>query len=346
MTSAVHSEFPAWSRALAPLTPAWAALLRKRRNLYRRGILRRTRLSRPVISVGNIVLGGTGKTPTVAAFAKALLDRGRRPCLLSRGYGRKSGGRVVVSRGEGALVGPELGGDEPVLLARRLPRLAVVVDSSRSSAGEFAERELRPDVFLLDDGFQHLRLARDRDVVLIAADDPFGGGALPPGGLLREPAEALADATDIVVLGDRAVEIPPELAGLAPNARITTARRRLLGPFTPSGETRPALAFGSMRLLAVSGIARPERFRTALRRAGLPVFATLSFPDHHRYSPDDVADISRVLDEERCDGVLTTGKDGVKLGPDTPFPWWWTDVSVEGDFSSILSIVDEWDVRA
>lgn len=343
-----HPRFPAWSRYLAPLSPAWGGVLRLRTSLYASGLLRSTRLSRPVISVGNLVLGGTGKTPCVAALAREAVRAGKRPCLLTRGYGRRGGGRVVVSRGEGALVGAAAGGDEPVLLAQRVPGLAVIVDADRAGAGRWAETELAPDLFLLDDGFQHLAVTRDRDLVLLDAADPLGGGGLPPVGLLREPADGLARATDVAVVvadgqsPDAALEVARRRA---PGARTQVVRRRLLGPFDPKGREVPPLALAGRRLLALAGVARPEGVFASLRRLGLPVAAELAFPDHHLYGPDDFERIGRILDENRLDGVVTTGKDGVKLTPEVGFPWWWIDVEIEGAWGGILSVLGEWEVQ-
>ena len=173
-------------RPYALLMEAWA-------RRYRTGRSPSRRLSRPVVSVGNLTLGGTGKTPFVEFLADGLVREGRRPAILSRGYGRSSGGVVVVSRGQGALVDADEGGDEPVALARRLPGVPVVVARRRADAAPAAER-LGADVFLLDDGYQHLALQRNVNLLLLDARDPFSGGRLMPFGRLREPLSALARA--------------------------------------------------------------------------------------------------------------------------------------------------------
>jgi tetraacyldisaccharide 4'-kinase len=256
---------------------------------------------------------------------------------------------VVVGRGKGAEVQARVGGDEPVLLAQRIRRMPVVVDANRASAGQWAERELSPDVFLLDDGFQHLALERDRNVVLLSPSDPLGGGALPPAGLLREPAEALARATHGVVLcspGEDPSRALDALHRFAPAAVATVAVRRTIGPFTPSGDPVDRAPLAPLRLLAVTGTAKPDGAFRAMRDLGLRIEETLPFSDHHRYGPDDFARIGRILDEKQLDGVVTTGKDAVKFGAEVGFPWWWIDVAVDGDWSGILDVLDEWEVRA
>jgi len=344
-----HPSFPPWSRYLTPLSTVYAALVSSRIALYRNHVLPQVRLSRPVISVGNIVLGGTGKTPTIASLARAIVSSGRFPCLLTRGHGRVDPSRALVSIGDGAQVSAGRGGDEPVLLAKLVPRLAIISDRRRASAGRWAEEHLRPDVFLLDDGFQHLPLVRDRDLVLLSSRDPLGGNALPPRGLLREPPSALARATDVAVLAAENEDAGESLdlaRRLAPSARHFVARRSTTGPFLPNGSPKPVEELSRLRLLAVSGVARNSGASEAMRRAGLPIVSTLEFPDHHRYTPDDFDHIGRVLDREKLDGVITTGKDGVKFTPDVGFPWWWIDVEIEADWAPILDVLTEWEVQA
>src|SRR5262245_39413720 len=176
-----------------PISP-WQILYGGAHGLRRRGYRDRARrLPRPVVSVGNLHWGGTGKTPLVAAIAAHLRDRGLAVCILSRGYASRGRGVRVVSTGSGPLLGPRTAGDEPVLLAGELPGVAVVVGPDRWQAGEHALRRLdpRPDLFLLDDGFSHLALARDLDLVAFPAADPFAGGRLFPSGRLREPLAAV-----------------------------------------------------------------------------------------------------------------------------------------------------------
>jgi tetraacyldisaccharide 4'-kinase len=304
-------------KAPSPPTSPWQLLYggahRLRRRWYRE---RARRLPRPVVSVGNLHWGGSGKTPLVAAVAAHLRDRGLAVCILSRGYASHGRGVRVVSAGEGPLLGPLLAGDEPVFLAGELPGVAVVVGADRRRAGLQALHRLSPapDLFMLDDGFSHLRLRRDLDLVAFPAADPFGGGRLLPSGRLREPLAAMARA-------DAAI-----LTGLQDFAAAGAALAEALRPY---GFTGPGFASvtragvprrigdGDLspgaRVLLVTAVARPDAFAEMARRLGLEVAGELRFPDHHRYPP---ASLARIVDAWRTSGaeaVLTTSKDRVKL---------------------------------
>ncbi len=264
----------------------------------------------PVVSVGNLHWGGTGKTPVVAAIAAALRDRTWRVVVLSRGYGRRGRGAVVVSRGGGAEVSVARAGDEPFLLAELLPGVGVVVAGDRRQGAEIAVRELGASVLLLDDGFSHLRLARDVDLVLLPAGDPFGGGLLPPGGRLREPLVALGRADAVAVVG--ATEVPVDVG--AELDRLGFQGRREAIPFETG---TAALVDGGGHppgpVLLVAGIARPESFLQAARAVVADVVGELCFPDHHAYPPASLARIEKRAAELGAAAVLTTAKDRVKL---------------------------------
>jgi tetraacyldisaccharide 4'-kinase len=186
---------------LAPLSAIYSVATRARRALYTRGVLRAQQINAPVISIGNITTGGTGKTPLVAWVARMVAQEGRRVCILTRGYGRADANRrVLVSDGERILADAREGGDEPFLLAEMLQGVAAVVsDADRVAAARYALENLESEVFILDDGFQHLRLARDLDLVTVDATNPWGGGNLLPRGRLREPLNGLARADCIIV---------------------------------------------------------------------------------------------------------------------------------------------------
>ena len=174
---------------LPPLSAIYGAITRTRLSLYKRGTFRTTALSRPVISIGNITTGGTGKTPLVEWVARRLSEHGKRVCVLTRGYGRTNpSDRVLVSDGNGVFSNPEVAGDEAFLLASNLNgSVPVISDANRITAGQDAIKHLGAECFVLDDGFQHLRVARDLDIVTIDATNPWGGGSLLPFGRLREP---------------------------------------------------------------------------------------------------------------------------------------------------------------
>jgi len=259
------------------------------------------RLPVPVLSVGNIAVGGTGKTPVVEALARAWLARGGAPGILSRGY-----------RG-----GAE-GNDEFRLLARRLPEVPHVADRDRRAGGDRL-LALHPeiDLVLLDDGFQHRRLARDLDLVLIDATRPFGGGRCLPAGFLREPWESLARAQAVLITRSEQVgeDLLRELEGFLrerfPRLWRGRARRVVEGLRDARGRTMPVAA--GLRVLALCGLGNPSAFFASLPPLGLDVVLTRRFPDHHRYQP---AELDRLRADARAAGaaaLVTTEKDGVKL---------------------------------
>lgn len=301
----------------SPWQHLYAAAHRWRRAWWRG---RAARLPRPVISVGNLHWGGGGKTPLTAAVAAHLRDDGRRVCILSRGYGRRGGGVRLVSDGGPPLLGPSTAGDEPVLLAGELPGVAVVVSAEREQAGRHALERLDPppELFLLDDGFSHLRLARDIDLLAFPAADPFAGGRLPPGGRLREPLAAAARADAVLLTG---LEVGQVDDG-DPGGRLAAALRPhgfrgpgfacALAASPPRDDAGRPLPEG-LPVLLVSAIARPERFTATARSLGLRVAGELAFPDHHAYPERSLRRIRQAYARSGAAAVLTTGKDRVKM---------------------------------
>lgn len=285
------------------LSDIYAAIVRRRREHYARRPDLRLRLRRPVISVGNLAVGGRGKTPMVAAIARELLAMGERPAILSRGYARAipEDGVVVVRDADGMRADLARSGDEPLMLARALPGASVLVSSNRYLAGRLAEHHLGASVHLLDDGFQHLQLDRDVEIVMIGRDDVARPITLPRG-RLREPLDTLV-AADAIVAADDDVVI--EVNGF--EVPVFRTRRTLANP-APG-----AAAF------AVAGIAAPSRFFAGLRALGANVVGTLEFRDHHAYSRNDVIRILATARSAGAELVLTTEKDYVRLLPFRPF---------------------------
>jgi tetraacyldisaccharide 4'-kinase len=282
-----------------------------RRAWYGRHPGRRLELARPVISIGNIVVGGSGKTPTVAALARLLQERGERPAILSRGYGRRAAadGVVVVSDGHRVLEPTRRSGDEPQMLAQSLPGVPVLVARERFLAGRVAERRFDATVHLLDDGFQHLPLARDVELVIVAKADL--DEQVLPAGRLREPLAAARHADAVLVPGSE--EDAREVAGYTGIREVfrVTSRYDDLRPAQPdAGERSHA---GGRRVLAVAGIARPERFFAALRAEGWDVAREMVFRDHHWFSARDAESISRAAADAGADLVVTTEKDATRL---------------------------------
>lgn len=302
---------------LSVASSVYSAVARQRRAWYTRAPDRQRRLRRPVISVGNLSVGGSGKTPVVAHLARVLLAAGERPAILSRGYGRRirDEGVTVVSDGTRVLTDVAHAGDEPLMLARELPGAVVAVASERYLAGRLAETRLGATVHLLDDGFQHLRLGRDVNLLVLHEADL--GDRVLPAGRLREPLSAASAADAVLVSGAVGVDAIDSVSALRARMPATPlfAVRRALAPvrLVASGTVITPDSVGPV--FAVAGIARPERLFTDLSAAGWKLAATLTFRDHHRYHQADVARITAAARDAQTHVVVTTAKDAVRLEP-------------------------------
>ncbi|MBC8018180.1 MAG: tetraacyldisaccharide 4'-kinase [Verrucomicrobia bacterium] len=297
---------------LVPPSLAYALLQRLRAGLYRAGVLKTRRLPRPVISIGNIAVGGTGKTPVTAYIARLLLAQGLRVAVLSRGYGGSCEGQeIVVSDGNEIFLSVNECGDEPFLLARTVPGLMVIIGSDRHAAGLLAIERLNPDIFLLDDGFQHLRLHRDLNILLLDYARPFGNGWGLPAGLLREPKSAALRAD--LVIHTRCPDVTV-VSATVPD-RPHCCARHLLGDAIPlaGGEPFGLDALRGKKLLAFAGIAEPEAFFEGLHSHGLNLVATINFPDHAVYDAAALHEITDIFRTSGADVAIMTEKDGVKL---------------------------------
>lgn len=294
--------------------------------LYDRGFLRSRELDVPVISVGNITVGGTGKTPLVIYAAKFLARAGERVCIVSRGYRRiDEDSLVVVSDGSNVLAEVDEAGDEPLVMAKALLGIsAVVCDSERYRGGRHAVEELKASVVLLDDGFQHRRLKRDLDIVAVDATDPFGGFLPLPSGRLREPVENLGRAGMIVItksdLMSDLSELRKQLLKYNSEAKLVlcrseTARVLSIRAYLENEPISDAGERSSLRYFPFCGIGNPESLFVQLRGEGLDIAGTRAFPDHHRYSADDARSVAAEAKVAGADALLTTSKDAVK------FPW-------------------------
>lgn len=321
--------------------------MRVRRRRMERRPERQRRLAGPVISVGNLSVGGTGKTPVVAAIAQWLVDAGERPAILSRGYGRADAadGVVVVSDGRSILAGVERAGDEPLMLARQVPRAAVCVSPDRHLAGTLAERQLDCTVHVLDDGFQHLELARGLDVLVTTIGEIPNGRVLPIG-RLREPIDAASRAHVLVVTDATAGAASAEAWTLG-ISQSCGAARSLAAPVaiaTESGnqpasarESSDELRRGLARAIAVAGIANPQRFFDALKAAGHVIAGEMAFPDHHRYTAADVAAIGAKMQALDADAIVTTDKDAVRLETlELPMPAYRVPLTIAFDPPDVL----------
>ncbi len=296
---------------LLPVSLCYSLALRLRGTLYAYGLLPAYRLPCPVISIGNITVGGTGKTPATALVAQELQRRGHRVAIISRGYGGSLKGRVgVVSDGAAILLTAAQAGDEPYLLARSLPGTVVVIGADRYRAGRMACERFKPDLLLLDDGFQHIRLKRDLNILLLDSRRPFGNGWTLPFGLLREPLSAVRRA-DLVIFTRCQPGRQPAFDVTVPyccSEHCLTGFNRLTDGGALSCDT---LQRG--RVAAFAAIAEPEAFFESLRQMGLNLAATLALPDHTPYHHAALARLDAFATAASADWLLTTEKDGVKL---------------------------------
>lgn len=275
-----------------PLAAVYGAAVRARNELYDRGALMLSHLQGPVVSIGNLTVGGSGKTPFLMLLGELLKEISIPFDVLSRGYRRKTTGVMVVD----PLGSSREYGDEPLLMARKLG-VPVIVGEDRYAAGRLAEERSGPRLHLLDDGFQHRRLAREFDIVMATPGE--ARDSLLPTGRLREPLSSLARADAVVLTNDM-----PEDGLRLGRQQVWRVTRDIVRPPTNG----PCLAF--------SGIARPENFVTQLRTAGIALAGSRSFRDHHRYSDDDVRQLLRLRKERGATAFVTTEKDAINLDGD------------------------------
>jgi tetraacyldisaccharide 4'-kinase len=335
----------AWRYLFLPFSPLYRGAVAARGAVYRHGWLQRARLDAPVVSVGNLTFGGTGKTPTVVELVRDLVRIGRRPAVLTRGYKRRDGNQVVII-GPEPKQGVDEVGDEPLEMARRLPGVPVVVDADRERGGNEALR-WGADVVVLDDGFQHLRLERDLDLVLIDAGDPWGGGRLPPLGRLREPLTALRRASAVLITKVPAdwrpvvAEIETAIDRLAPTLQVFVSRLRARRVRVPGDGWQPAEVLRRRRVLAFAGIGRPSGFADTLSDAGAEIVDRRWFPDHHAYAAADLIEV--VAAAEKAGAVpVTTAKDATKLPSDAAV--WVVEVAmepIEGSWRGLWRLLPE-----
>ncbi|MBI2902215.1 MAG: tetraacyldisaccharide 4'-kinase [Candidatus Methylomirabilis oxyfera] len=307
-----------WLAFLRLASYVYGGLVSVRAVLFARGLTGVRRLPVPVLSVGNLIAGGTGKTPFVEMLAHRLQKQGHRVAIVLRGYRGRSTTPMIISDGRGLLCEPPVAADEAYLLARHLPGVAVLTGADRYRVGQVAWEQLKCGVIVLDDGFQHLRLYRDLDIVLLDAANPMGYGRLLPSGLLRERPKGLARAHLLVLThADSVSDLDPikrSLRRYAPSAPIALAVHKPLGLTGPCGEKRlPPSELMGQRVVAFSGIANPRGFETTLVRLGAVVLAHRAFPDHYAYSAADLESLSVSAMKAHASFMVTTEKDMVKL---------------------------------
>ncbi|MDR1701651.1 MAG: tetraacyldisaccharide 4'-kinase [Sporomusaceae bacterium] len=311
---------------LAGLSVVYALLAGLKRSLYQYGVLKSYRLSRPVISLGNITLGGTGKTPAAKNLALFIRDQGFKVAVLNRGYRASfQGDAALVSDGEKTYLPVSECGDEAYLLAQTLPGVMVVIGKNRAVAGQFAIEKHGAEVLIIDDGYQHWRLKRDLDIVLIDTLDPFGNKYTLPRGILREPLACL-DRADIFLLtktnqssAQKQDIICWELRKYNQTAAIVKSSHAP-GSFTnlnawllKGGEKENTVSLDNTAVVAFSALGNPASFEQTLNSLGVKTAAFICYPDHHYYTIDEMLDLAQKAAVLNAAALVTTEKDAVKI---------------------------------
>ncbi|MEA1868406.1 MAG: tetraacyldisaccharide 4'-kinase [Thermodesulfobacteriota bacterium] len=321
-----------------PLSPAYSALMKARAWAYKKGYLTTRRLPCSVISIGNLSLGGTGKTPHVLAIANWLKSRGISPAVVSRGYGGRAGrGPLVVSDGTRVLFSPRDAGDEPVMMAEALSGIPVVVGSDRYAGGKLAVERFGAQAIVLDDGFQHMALFRNVDLVLLPAINFFGTQWVFPGGDLREPVSALSRATAILLTRAEALSLADreicrrELQTMVPGRPVFLSEMRATRFLSMEGKVETPDALTGEPLFAVCAIAGPEFFFAILENLETNLKGRVAFSDHYSYKKDDLRKFMAQAEKQGAKALVTTHKDRVKIEPiwreftandEKPLPVW------------------------
>jgi tetraacyldisaccharide 4'-kinase len=299
---------------LLPISWIYGGVIRLRNILFDVGFFQSSAASVPVISVGNITAGGTGKTPFVDMLVKFLVHNSIRPAVVSRGYGRSTKGLVEVSNMKGILISAEEAGDEPFMLAKKNPGLVVIVDEKRKRGVDHAIRQYGTEAVILDDGFQHRSVRRNLDVVLIDGEESKSPMHLLPAGYLREPIGGLRRADIVIISKTGTADGIPDIIRRATNAEIMTtsfipvAVRRVKTGFSISVQS-----IRGKKAVAFCGISNPQNFNATLIRMGMTVERFFPFDDHHRYSETEIKSISEAAKSVSSDYVLTTEKDLARL---------------------------------
>ncbi len=314
------ASFFSMETALLVLSVVYGAVMGIRARLYETGLLLSASLPCRVVSIGNIIAGGTGKTPMTILVAQIIRDLGYRVVVISRGYrGRMEAAGGVVSDGHTILQGPDDAGDEPYLMARILKGIPVVVGKRRYETGLLALKRFKPDVVVLDDAFQHLRLKRDLNLVLLDGRRPFGNGHLLPRGLLREPVSALHRAHAVIFTRSDQVHmrsIPDSLPRQLPvfyTKHVPVVRAINPGKDTFVTDATDMSILKDKKAVAFAGLADNAQFFNSLERAGCILAHTVSFADHHRYGFNDLDLIGKSAGKRDIDCLVTTFKDFVKI---------------------------------
>jgi tetraacyldisaccharide 4'-kinase len=331
---------------LSMASKVYGGAVKLRRTFYEKSVLKSKKLSCPVISIGNITVGGTGKTPMTIYVANVVRDLGYKVAIVSRGYkGKAETAGGIVSNGKKLLMAPEIAGDEPYMIATRLRDVPIIVGKNRFKAGSLAIRKFEPDILVLDDGFQHLKLQRDLDLVLLDYRKPFGNGHLLPRGVMREPASALFYANAIILTRSDTLD-DKEMTSLLKRLRLCERKKpvyrafhkplvykiinREKNIFEKNIQEPLSQDFDCIKgrtAFAFSGLADNHNFRHTLKNLKCNMAGYLEFPDHHSYSDSDLKDILTAARKSMSECLITTEKDYVRIAHKIA---WTIDIYVVG----------------
>jgi len=359
------SPFFSFRSLLSMVSKVYGGAVKLRRNFYKKAVFRSKRLPCSIISIGNITVGGTGKTPMTIYVAKVVKQLGYNVAVISRGYkgkAEKIGG--IVSDGKVLLMTPDNAGDEPYMMAKRLKDVPVIVGKNRFKAGRQAISKFDPDVIVLDDGFQHLKLQRDLDLVLVDYRKLFGNGHLLPRGVMREPASALLNANAIILTRSDAVnknEMSSSLKNLGFYERNKPVYRTFHHPFIyniMNGEKKiseknikeisrqNSECIKGRPVFAFSGLADNHDFQQTVKSLSCNLSGFMEFPDHHPYSEKDLKDISAAAKRSMSDCLITTEKDYVRMAHKIDWPGDLFVIGIEIDFGAdkkrFNSFIEDW----
>lgn len=354
LVAVINKEIGGWQAnslraVLRGLSYIYAGVVQVRVFCYKHRILRSKSLGCLVISIGNISVGGTGKTPVVEMIASKLIEGGRKVAILSRGYKstntksqipnpkfKKEDLPRVVSDGKAVLLDVESSGDEPYMLAKAIPQAVVLVDKDRVKSARYAIKKFNTDTVILDDGYQYLKLSRQINIVLIDCTNPFGRHKLLPRGILREPVKNLDRANIFCLTKTKGMDLyalKRKLNLLNPKAEIIETNHvpKYLNDIY-SGTKRDLSWLAGKNIVCVSGIASPEGFERALTELGANIVSSYRFPDHHKYSEQQISEIFKCAQMQNVHALITTHKDAVrfpKLDVQRDFPFYYLRVEIE-----------------
>jgi len=329
-----------------PFGPIYSLVMGLRAWLYAKGFKKVHRLPVPVISVGNLTMGGTGKTPMVLHLARLTQEK-YHPAIISRGYGGKAHAQInLVSDGQKILLSPEQAGDEPLLLATSLPSIPVITGPKRVLTGGYAVEHQGAELLIMDDGFQHMSLHRDLNIALFSATALLGNGRVCPAGPLREPIQALQRADCFVFTGvnkhnrSRAIDFAASLTKRFPATPCFFGEYKATGLQALGSEKiiSPEM-LKNTPLLGFCGIATPDSFESSLHSLGLSIPDFRAFRDHHPFSQTDVRDLQEMAKQANCQGLICTAKDQVKLAAHNWYLPVWTvlmDLVMEPNFDQFI----------